>query len=303
MDKTFRVVPRGVALVIGCNTFPTWNPGPGLFASLVHRQRGHRQAAPRRRSCRSRSPCRSRARCWPRPGFDPNVVTLAAEDRRRQPGRRRSRCAPRCKLIDFTGSTANGDWLEQHARQAQVYTEKAGVNPVIIDSAADFKGLVRNLAFSLSLYTGQMCTAPQNIYVPSDGIDTAEGHKSFDEVAAAIGAASTSCSATPRARSRCWAPSPNDGVLRRLEAARSLGEIAARHADDHASAIPGGDDPHAADRQADGGRRATSTNRMVRPDRVRHRHRVDTDESIACSRDAVRAHGALTMSVYSTATT
>ncbi len=35
MDKTFTVVGRGVALVIGCNTFPTWNSWPGLFASLV----------------------------------------------------------------------------------------------------------------------------------------------------------------------------------------------------------------------------------------------------------------------------
>ena len=35
MEKTFTVVPRGVALVIGCNTFPTWNSWPGLFASLV----------------------------------------------------------------------------------------------------------------------------------------------------------------------------------------------------------------------------------------------------------------------------
>nr|MBA3489060.1 aldehyde dehydrogenase family protein [Longispora sp. (in: high G+C Gram-positive bacteria)] len=35
MTKTFHVVPRGVALVIACNTFPTWNSFPGLFASLV----------------------------------------------------------------------------------------------------------------------------------------------------------------------------------------------------------------------------------------------------------------------------
>src|SRR3954451_21509202 len=35
MEKTFTVVPRGVALVIGCNTFPTWNSWPGLFASLA----------------------------------------------------------------------------------------------------------------------------------------------------------------------------------------------------------------------------------------------------------------------------
>ena len=35
LDKTFRIVPRGVALVIGCGTFPTWNSYPALFASLV----------------------------------------------------------------------------------------------------------------------------------------------------------------------------------------------------------------------------------------------------------------------------
>src|SRR5215218_10571538 len=35
MEKTFTVVPRGLALVIGCNTFPTWNSYPGLFASLA----------------------------------------------------------------------------------------------------------------------------------------------------------------------------------------------------------------------------------------------------------------------------
>src|SRR5204863_8376140 len=97
--------------------------------------------------------------------------------------------SPDIKLIDFTGSSANGDWLEANARQAQVFTEKAGVNQIIVDSAADFAGLARNVAFSLSLYTGQMCTAPQNIYVPREGIDTGEGHLSFDQVAAALGAA------------------------------------------------------------------------------------------------------------------
>ena len=35
LDKTFTVVPRGVGLVIGCRTFPTWNSYPGLFADLV----------------------------------------------------------------------------------------------------------------------------------------------------------------------------------------------------------------------------------------------------------------------------
>ena len=33
--RTTGSCPRGVALVIGCNTFPTWNGYPGLFASLA----------------------------------------------------------------------------------------------------------------------------------------------------------------------------------------------------------------------------------------------------------------------------
>src|SRR5207344_2524785 len=98
-------------------------------------------------------------------GFDPNIVTLfahAAGDDTAQ----KLALRPDVKLIDFTGSTANGDWLEANARQALVFTEKAGVNQIVVDSAADFAGLVRNVAFSLALYTGQMCTAPQNIYIP-----------------------------------------------------------------------------------------------------------------------------------------
>ncbi|NED83555.1 phenylacetic acid degradation protein PaaN, partial [Streptomyces sp. SID11233] len=35
LEKTFTPVGRGVSLLIACNTFPTWNGYPGLFASLV----------------------------------------------------------------------------------------------------------------------------------------------------------------------------------------------------------------------------------------------------------------------------
>src|SRR5947209_5063273 len=35
MEKHYAIVPRGVGLVIGCCTFPTWNGYPGLFASLA----------------------------------------------------------------------------------------------------------------------------------------------------------------------------------------------------------------------------------------------------------------------------
>ena len=101
-----------------------------------------------------------RGRLRPRPGH-------AGRGGARRPGRLASwRVRPEVRVVDFTGSTAFGEWLEDNARQAVVYTEKAGVNAVVIDSTDDYAGMLANLAFSLSLYSGQMCTTPQDLLVP-----------------------------------------------------------------------------------------------------------------------------------------
>ncbi len=223
MEKTFTIVPRGVALVIGCNTFPTWNSWPGLFASLA---------------------CGNPVVVKPHPGavlplaitvqvaqevlleagFDPNLVTLAAED----PADRLAAVLavrPEVKLIDFTGSNAFGDWLEGNARQAVVFTEKAGVNTVVVDSTDSFRGLCMNLAFSFSLYTGQMCTAPQNVYLPAAGVETDEGHKSVDDVAAGIGAALGKLLGDDARAVELLGGVVNDGVLARLDAVGSRGRV------------------------------------------------------------------------------
>ena len=144
-------------------------------------------------------------------GFDPNVVTLVAHAAGDQTAQQLA-LRPEVRLIDFTGSSANGDWLEANARQAQVYTEKAGVNQVVVDSVADLKAVARNLAFSLALYTGQMCTAPQNIYIPRGGIATADGHKSFDEVAAAIADGVSKLLADPARAVEVLGAVQNEGV-------------------------------------------------------------------------------------------
>jgi acyl-CoA reductase-like NAD-dependent aldehyde dehydrogenase len=57
------------------------------------------------------------------------------------------------------------------------------VNSVILDSAEDIDKTVANLAFSINLYSGQMCTAPQNFYIPEGGINTPAGNVSFDQFA------------------------------------------------------------------------------------------------------------------------
>jgi len=186
MEKHFSVVPRGIGLVIGCSTFPTWNSYPGLFASLVTGNavivKPHPGAilplAITVEICRD---------VLKEEGFNPNIVTLAA-DSADAPLAKDLALAPQVKLIDFTGSTGFGNWLEDTARQALVYTEKAGVNGVVIDSTDNFRGMVGNLAFTLSLYSGQMCTTPQNIFIPETGIETEDGHKSFDEVVGALAA-------------------------------------------------------------------------------------------------------------------
>ena len=78
MEKTFTVVPRGVALVIGCNTFPTWNSWPGCSRRWSPATRSSSSRTPGRCS-RSRSPCRPARRCCRRPASTP-TSTLAAED-------------------------------------------------------------------------------------------------------------------------------------------------------------------------------------------------------------------------------
>jgi phenylacetic acid degradation protein paaN len=183
IEKTFRVVPRGIDVTIGCSTFPTWNAYPGIFASLMTGNavivKPHPQAVlPLAMTVEIVQGVLREA------GFDPRTVQLAVD----APGKPLAKVLaqrPEVALLDYTGSTEFGTWLEQNSH-ALVYTEKAGVNSVVIDSTDDLKGMARNLGMSLSLYSGQMCTTPQNLFVPRDGI-TAGGEKiSFDDVVAAI---------------------------------------------------------------------------------------------------------------------
>jgi phenylacetic acid degradation protein paaN len=89
-------------------------------------------------------------------------------------------------MIDYTGSGEFGAAVRAHARGRPVFTEEAGVNPVVVTGTDSFKGLCNNLAMSLSLYSGQMCTAPQSVFVPEGGIETDEGVKSPQDVGEGI---------------------------------------------------------------------------------------------------------------------
>ncbi len=187
LDKAWRIVPRGIALTIGCATFPTWNAYPGIFASLATGNavivKPHPMAIlPLAISVKLAREVLAEA------GFGADVIQLAP-DTPEAPITKELVTDAAVGIVDFTGSNSFGQWVRENAGGKQVYTEEAGVNSIVIDSTSSFKGMCQNIAFSLSLYSGQMCTAPQNIYVPRSGIATDEGHKSLDDVTRGIAGA------------------------------------------------------------------------------------------------------------------
>ena len=180
LKKEWRAVPKGISVVIGCSTFPTWNSVTGIYGSLI---------------------TGNTVIVKPHPGailpialvvaeiqkvliennLDPNICQLAVDTFDKMITKQLAEHTD-VKLIDFTGNSAFGSYLEALPGKT-VFTEKTGVNSVILDSAEDIDKVAANLAFSVNLYSGQMCTAPQNFFIPEGGIDTASGKVSFDQFA------------------------------------------------------------------------------------------------------------------------
>ena len=267
---------------------PRWRPATRWSSSRT-----------RTPSCRWRSRSRSCATRWPRPA---STRTWSPwRSRRRARGwPRRWRCGPEIRIIDYTGSTEFGVWLERNARQAVVYTEKAGINTVVVDSADDYKGMLGNLAFSFSLYSGQMCTTPQNIFVPREGITVAGEHKSFDDFAADLAAARRQAARRRRPRQR---PPRRD-----LQPRRPDPPEAGRIRRQDRPGLPHRGQPRVPRRRGPHpGLIAASTSptptglhrRMVRPDQLPDRRRQHRP-GLETFRTTVRDHGAITAAVYST---
>jgi phenylacetic acid degradation protein paaN len=296
MAKISTVVGRGVALVIGCTTFPTWNSYPGLFASLVTGNpvivKPHPGAvlplAITVQICRE---------VLAEAGQSPDLVTLAVEE----PGDDIAATLAThrdVRIVDFTGSSEFGNWLEANARQAVVYTEKSGLNAVLVDSTDDYRGLLRNLSFSLSLYSGQMCTTPQNILVPRTGIETDAGHRSVEEFGADLGAALDKLLGDPKRAVGTLGAIVNDGVLARLAEAGTVAGVI------HPSAeVPDEQNPSATIRtpvvvRLDATDEKIYTREWFGP--VSFLIATDsTAHSLEVFVETVQAHGALTASVYS----
>ncbi|MCB9245785.1 MAG: phenylacetic acid degradation protein PaaN [Flavobacteriales bacterium] len=219
LHKTFTAIPKGTALVIGCSTFPTWNTVPGMYASLITGNpvivKPHPKAilpiaiviAELRNVLREN-------------GHDANIVQLAV-DTLKNPITKELAANNAIKLIDYTGGSVFGEYIESLGKTT--FTEKSGVNSVILDSAADIHSVAQNIAFATSLYSGQMCTAPQNVFVPAEGIKTDNGMLSFDEVADAIAQAVKGIVEHPKMGAGTLGSIQNDQTIKRIQSGGDFG--------------------------------------------------------------------------------
>ncbi|HHU11142.1 MAG TPA: phenylacetic acid degradation protein PaaN [Intrasporangiaceae bacterium] len=304
MVKDYVCVPRGVALVIGCNTFPTWNAYPGLFASLATGNPVIVKPHPRAvlPLAITVAVCRE---VLAEAGFDPALVQLAAEgDGERLAADLALR--PQIAIIDYTGGPAFGGWLEREAGALgkAVFTEKAGVNTIVIDSTDDVRGMLANLAFSLTLYSGQMCTTPQNLYVPAAGIGTPDGVLSVPEFATALGEAIGQLTGEDARAVELLGATVNDGVravsagLADL-AAEADGEIVVSPREVTHPAYPDAVVRTPGVVRLDVGREDIYTQECFGPLSLLI-VTDSTEQSLAQFVDTVREHGAMTAAVYST---
>lgn len=297
MKKHFELVGRGVGLVVGCGTFPTWNTYPGLFAALATGNavivKPHSNAV-----LPAAITVRTLRAVLAENGIDPNLISLCVTDDRAVTQALAKH--PAVKSVDFTGSNVFGQWLIDNCKQAQVYAELAGVNNIVIDSTNAYKAMMGNLAFTLSLYSGQMCTTSQAIIVPAAGIDTDEGHKSYDDVCNDLAAAIQKFLSKPEVAFAVLGVMQSTATAERVELANSgkLGRVVLASNQLSNPDFSGADvrtpvllAVDAADETAYMEERFGPISFVVKA--------ADTAAAIALSERIVNTHGALTVGLYS----
>ncbi len=298
MRKHFQLVGRGIGVVVGCGTFPTWNTYPGLFAALSTGNavivKPHSNAI-----LPAAITVRTIRAVLAENGIDPNLVTLAVTNDRAATQKLVTHQA--VKSVDFTGGNVFGQWLIDNCHQAQVYAELAGVNNIVIDSTDSYKRMLGNLAFTLSLYSGQMCTTSQAIFVPAGGIDTDEGHKSYDEVCADLAKSVTGFLSKPEVAHAVLGAIQSADTLKRIEEAASgkFGKVILAPTRLENPEFPKAEVRTPLLLACDAGDEAAYMEERFGP--ISFIIKVaDTAAAIALSERVIATHGALTAAVYST---
>ena len=218
LDKYYRIVPKGVALAIGCSTFPIWNSVPGIFASLITGNPVIVKPHPLGVYPLAIVVARIQ-QVLAEHNYQPEVCLLAVDTHENLLSKKLAE-HPSVKVIDFTGGSEFGDYVE-HLPGKTTFTEKAGVNSMIIDSTSDLSAMAQNVAFSIALYSGQMCTRPQNFFIPKNGILVNGEKVSYEEVVDAITKAIQGLVTHPKAAPAVCGAIQNPNTFNRIQQAKS----------------------------------------------------------------------------------
>ncbi|MBA2423028.1 MAG: phenylacetic acid degradation protein PaaN [Chitinophagales bacterium] len=296
LEKEFRPQPRGIGVVVGCSTFPVWNSLPGLFANLVSGNAAI--VKPHPKSILPIAICVAAIQqTFMESGYDPCTVQLAADTTSHQ-NTKELVLHPDVKLIDYTGSTDFGNYIESLPGKIS-FTEKAGVNSVIIDSVANLDPVLQNLAFSVSLYSGQMCTAPQNFFIP-DKVIEGDQTIAFDEVVGRMKDQLNLLVNNPKMGAGVLGAVQNEITLARIENAEALGGRLLLSS----SAVR--NEEFANSRtvspvlmEAEASENHIFESELFGPIAIAIRTR-DTDESIKLAKELASEHGAITCAAYTT---
>jgi len=156
-------------------------------------------------------------------GFDPNLVTLAVDSSAEPLGKILVQ-HPKTAIVDFIGSVQFGLWVEKNAHPALTFTETAGNNTVVLESADDLDAALRSLATTLCIFSAQMCTSPQNIYIPRQGVRTPQGMVAFQEVGQRLAAAVAALTREPKKAAMILATIQSPQTLALLEQLKQQGQ-------------------------------------------------------------------------------
>ncbi len=299
INKEWRAIPKGIGLVIGCSTFPTWNSVPGVYANLITGNsvivKPHPGAvlpmaivvAEIRNALRDA-------------GFDPEVCQLAV-DSKANPIAKELAEHPKVKLVDFTGNSEFGSYLESLPKA--VFTEKTGVNSIILDSVKDIDKVLQNITFSVALYSGQMCTAPQNFFIPEGGVKTPDGVISFDEIAEKMAAFTDGLINNPKAGPFVAGTIQNTATADRTnDAAEAIGGkvwLETRHVEQSIEYFKNARTQTPTYIEVSSADKDKFASEMFGPIAFLIKTK-DTKESVALAREMAEKHGAISCGAYTT---
>lgn len=222
LHKRYHLRPVGVAVVLSCGTYPAWNAYPALFANLAAGNAVVLKPHPN-----TILPMALAVRICQHTlldaGFEPTLVTLAADDPE-DPIAKPFLTHADVRIIDFTGGQSFGNWIVENCRQARVYTETSGCNAVVLESSANLDASLAAIAQSLTLFSAQMCTAAQNLFIP-DSVRDGERWVSHDEVVQRLVARVDADLAEPAHAAALCGALFDDSIPRMLETLATSGHV------------------------------------------------------------------------------